>query len=72
MLLTRDGTPKITDFGLARRLDGSVDQTLGYLKTGSARVKRAALAPIRAANGLASGTSAAISALVRRPKLPGR
>jgi tetratricopeptide (TPR) repeat protein/tRNA A-37 threonylcarbamoyl transferase component Bud32 len=36
VLLTRDGTPKITDFGLARHLDSSVDQTKSGTIVGTA------------------------------------
>ncbi len=53
ILLTRDGTPKVTDFGLARRLDGDEGLTLSgvpvgtpsYMAPEQARGERQAIGP---------------------------
>src|SRR4029077_18787522 len=53
ILLTRDGTPKVTDFGLARRLEGDGGLTLSgtplgtpcYMAPEQARGQRSAIGP---------------------------
>jgi tetratricopeptide (TPR) repeat protein len=52
VLLTADGTPKITDFGLAKRLDVDVGRTHTYAIMGTASY----MAPEQAAGGAASVT----------------
>jgi serine/threonine-protein kinase len=60
VLLTADGAPKVSDFGLARRLDGEATLT----RTGTALGTPSYMAPEQAAGGaLAVGRSADIYAL---------
>ncbi len=60
VLLTADGTPKISDFGLARRLDGEA----GLTRTGTAVGTPSYMAPEQAEAGpLAPGTAVDVYAL---------
>ena len=59
MLSTADGTPKVTDFGLARRLDGGS----GLTQTGSRWVRRATWPPSRPGEKAAVGPAADVYAL---------
>jgi serine/threonine-protein kinase len=60
ILLARDGTPKVTDFGLARRLEGNAGLTLsgtpvgtpGYMAPEQALGKRAVIGPATDVYGL--------------------
>jgi ABC-type transporter Mla subunit MlaD len=62
-----------TDRARARleQIDESVENTVGQVSNVGGAMKRAVLRPVREANGLAAGISAAVSSLVAKKASPG-
>jgi hypothetical protein len=52
------------------QIDESVESTVAHVEQAGESMKRAAMRPVREANGIAAGISAVVSTLVRGRKYP--